>query len=428
MKIFLKEYWPLILITLAIAGFVSKALYNYPLGIMAIIGFYRVVVSPKSIWEDKILRTFVILFLCLWIPLLISLIDAINPSRSSQTIFSYLRFLFAGLFIIQELSKDGKFFRIFNNCVFFIILFWCIDASIQFFVGHNLLGYPYRPGEITGMFFPRNTISHICAILSPIYFYVVFEYSHKNKLFWLSVIPVFFIVLISGRRAAWIMLALCTFGFFIYAYLASFNKSKTLRVSVIISFAIGVILATTIMFNQPTKERFKETLGLFSFDYSLINTATSIRLPIWGVAYSIFKEHPVNGIGPRGFRFVYHEYAKLDADNIETKSDRLNYLFSLNLPPTHPHLLILEILAETGVIGLMGFFLFFYFLIKQRKIIKNVSYEFVFFIPVLVSLFPFNAHMAFYGSVWSSMIWLLMALYFAAMKLSLSKKTDIVLK
>ena len=115
MKIFLKEYWPLILITLAIAGFVSKALYNYPLGIMAIIGFYRVVVSPKSIWEDKILRTFVILFLCLWIPLLISLIDAINPSRSSQTIFSYLRFLFAGLFIIQELSKNGKLFRIFNN-------------------------------------------------------------------------------------------------------------------------------------------------------------------------------------------------------------------------------------------------------------------------------------------------------------------------
>ena len=75
------------------------------------------------------------------------------------------------------------------------------------------------------------------------------------------------------------------------------------------------------------------------------------NMVICQVAYSIFKEHPVNGIGPRGFRFVYHEYAKLDDDNIETKSDRLNYLFSLNLPPTHPHLLILEVLAETGVIG-----------------------------------------------------------------------------
>ena len=421
MKIFLKEYWPLILITLAIAGFVSKALYNYPLGIMAIVGFYRVVVSPKSIWEDKILRTFVILFLCLWIPLLISLIDAINPSRSSQTIFSYLRFLFAGLFIIQELSKDGKFFRIFNNCVFFIILFWCIDASIQFFVGHNLLGFPYRPGEITGMFFPRNTISHICAILSPIYFYVVFEYSHKNKLFWLSVIPVFFIVLISGRRAAWIMLALCTFGFFIYAYLASFNKSKTLRVSVIISFAIGVILATTIMFNQPTKDRFKTTLGLFSFDYESINAATAARLTIWQTAYSIFREHPINGIGPRGFRFIYHDYGKRDDIYIISKSNRLNYLFSKNLPPTHPHLLILEILAEAGVIGLVGFLLLFYLLIKSIRYTANSFNGFVFLVPVVVAIFPFNAHMAFYGSVWSSMIWLLIAFYASALKLSLSK-------
>tara|TARA_B100001250_G_scaffold93160_1_gene77612 strand:- start:297 stop:950 length:654 start_codon:yes stop_codon:yes gene_type:complete len=217
------------------------------------------------------------------------------------------------------------------------------------------------------------------------------------------------------------MLALCTFGFFIYAYLASLNKAKTLRVSIIISFVIGIILASTIMFNQPTKERFKTTLGLFSFDYSLINKATAIRLPIWEVAYSIFKEHPVNGIGPRGFRFIYHEYAKLDDFNIKSKN-KLSDLFALNLPPTHPHLLILEILAETGIIGLVGFLLLFYFLIKQRKIIKNISYEFVFLIPVLVSLFPFNAHMAFYGSVWSSMIWLLMALYFAAIKLSLSKQ------
>ena len=61
MKIFLKEYWPLILITLAIAGFVSKALYNYPLGIMAIIGFYRFALSPKLIWEDEVLKTFIIL-------------------------------------------------------------------------------------------------------------------------------------------------------------------------------------------------------------------------------------------------------------------------------------------------------------------------------------------------------------------------------
>ena len=80
-------------------------------------------------------------------------------------------------------------------------------------------------------------------------------------------------------------------------------------------------------------------------------------------------------------------------------------------------------LTIMAVIGLMSFLLLFYFLIKSRRKIKNISYEFVFLIPVLVSLFPFNSHMAFYGSVWSSMIWLLMAVYFSSLRLALSRHT-----
>jgi O-antigen ligase len=407
MKTNIKEYWPIILMLLAIIGFVSKALYNYPLAIMAIIGFYRFILHGRSIWEDQILKTFIILFLCLWIPLLVSFFDAVNQSRSSQTILPYLRFLFAGIFIIQELSKDSKRFQIFINCVCVIVIFWCIDASIQFFVGFNLLGFPYKVGDITGMFYPRNTISHICAILSPICFLVIFK--NKNKWFWLSIIPLFFVVLISGRRAAWLMLGLCTLGFFIYAYSSSLNKNKVLRLSAIISCVIGIILSVTIMTNQPTNDRFKTTLGLFSTDYASINKATALRLPIWKTALSIFKENPFNGIGPRGFRYIYNEYAESDDHFVKT-----------NVPPTQPHLLILEVLAETGLIGIIGLMLLYYLIFTSRKKIKNLSYEFVFLIPVLVSIFPFNSHMAFYGSIWSSMVWLLIAFYFSYVKLASS--------
>ena len=423
MSINLKKYWAVILILLTIVGFVSKALYNYPLTIMAIIGFYKVIISPQSIWNDQALKYFIFLFLCLWIPMLLAFPDAVNPSRSVQTVFPYLRFLFAGIFIIHELSKNDECFKVLIYGVFFIVTFWCIDASIQFFIGHNLLGFPYVPGEITGMFYPRNTISHVCAILSPICFYVVSRHSSRCKWAWLSIIPLFFVVLISGRRAAWVMLALCSFGFIIFLYLSSVNKNKILRQIMIISCVIGVIFTSTIMLNQPTRDRFVTTLGLFSFDYKSINAATAVRLPIWQTAYSIFKDQPINGIGPRGFRFIYQEYAKHDDVYIISNSDRFSHLFSQNLPPTHPHLLLLEVLVETGVIGLAGFLSLFYFLIKSTRKIKNISYEFVFLIPVLVSLFPFNSHMAFYGSVWSSMIWLLMAIYFSSLRLALSQRT-----
>ena len=410
MKISIKEYWPMILILLAIIGFVSKALYNYPLAIMAIIGFYRFVLSPKSIWEDKILKTFIVLFLCLWVPLLVSFFDAVNPLRSSQTIFPYLRFLFAGLFIIQELSKNDNHFNVFINCIFFIVIFWCIDASIQFFVGFNLLGFPYTTSEITGMFYPRNTISHVCAILSPIYFLAIFKNTNKNKWFWLSIIPLFFIVLISGRRAAWLMLALCSFGFLVCIYFSSKNKFKISNTILLIGLITTCVLTATITLHQPTKERVTITLDLFSSDYEKINAATAVRLPIWRTAYSIFKEHPINGIGPRGFRYIYNEYAEPD-----------DFFVKSNVPPTQPHLLILEILAETGVIGLVGFLLLFYLLIKSIRYTANSFNGFVFLVPVVVAIFPFNAHMAFYGSVWSSMIWLLIAFYASALKLSLSK-------
>lgn len=399
----LKEYWPCMLILLTIIGFVSKALYNYPMGLMALIGLYRIVLSPRAIWDDQIQKTFIIVFMCLWLPLLISFPDAVNQTRAAQTVFPYLRFLFAGLFIIQELSRNDDKLKFIVFSVFIIVTFWCVDASIQFFIGQNLLGYPYKAGDITGMFYPRNTISHICSILSIFCFLVIYQNINKYKWLWLTLIPLFFVILISGRRAAWIMLALSSFGFFIYLYLSVDNKKTILKVAGVITLTLSIVLGSTIIFHEATNERFKVTLGLFSRDYDTIDKATALRLPIWETAYTAFKDNPINGIGPRGFRYVYQDYASSD-----------NFWVS----QTHPHLLMLEIMVETGVFGLLSYFILIYILINgvlRRNKLKN---EFPFLIPVLVALFPFNAHMAFYGSIWSSMIWWLMAVYFSSIRLS----------
>jgi len=414
----LKEYWSCILIFLTIIGFVSKALYNYPMGIMAIIGLYRVVSSPKDIWNDQTQKTFIIVFLCLWLPLLISFPDAVNQSRAAQTIFPYLRFIFAGLFIIQELSKDKNRLNFIVYAVFIVVIFWCLDASIQFLIGQNLLGYPYSHyvgldpsnlarkvyfNNLTGMFYPRNTIAHICSILSAFCFIAVYQHVHKYKWLWLSLIPIFFVVFVSGRRAAWVMLAFSSFGFFIYLYLCAVNKKQIMKLTGMITLVVSIVFGSTILLHQPTNDRFKVTLGLFSNDYEIIDKATARRLPLWETAYTTFKANPVNGIGPRGFRYVYQDYASQD---------------NFWVDQTHPHLLLLEIMAETGGLGLLGYLILFYLLIKNALNRKRLNIEFPFLLPVLVALLPFNAHMAFYGSIWSSMIWWLMAIYFSNIRLA----------
>lgn len=372
---------------------------------MAILGLYKIITAHRILLQDQILKIFTIAFLCLWLPLLISLPDAINPSHSSHTIFPYLRFFFAGIFIIDEISMNKDRLRFIVASLFFIVFFFCIDATIQFIFKSNILGFPYKPGEITGMFYPRNTIAHICAILSSFCFLYVYINIEKRRWLFLSLIPLFFIILLSGRRAAWVMLALTSLGFIIYGYRYTISKKRFKRVVGMFVILVSVVLGSTISLHTPTNVRFKATLGLFSNNYETINTATAYRLPIWEVAYSIHKSNPINGIGPRGFRHVYNDYA------------HANDPHGSRTPPTQPHLLILEILAETGLIGFIGYILLIYLIFRLVLQSKNKETSLPFFIPVIVALFPFNAHMAFYGSIWSSMTWLLLALYFTNEKL-----------
>lgn len=400
----IKKYWPCCLFLLAIIGFTSKSLYNYPIGIMALLGLYKLIISPNLLIEDRSLKLFSLAFLSIWLPLLFSLPDAVNPMHSTHTIFPYLRFFFAGIFIIQEVSKDDDRLKLITAGIFFIVLFWCIDASIQFIFGENLLGHPYEQGHITGMFYPRNTISHICSILSAICFIYIYINFKKRQWMLISLVPLIFIILLSGRRAAWIMLILSSLGFLWYGFVYAANRKNFLKVTSSIIIVCLMVVISTVIFHKPTNDRFNVTLGLFSNDYKTIDNATASRLPLWETALAIFKKNPVNGIGPRGYRHVYTKYS--DPDDYWHK-----------LTQTHPHLLLLEIMAETGILGLIGYLLIFYPLIILAKQNPLKAELLPFLIPVFVALFPFNAHMAFYGSIWSSVLWLLIALYFTKAKL-----------
>ncbi len=400
---FIKRNWGCGLILLTIIGFVSKSWYNYPMTVMAVIGLCQCLKSPLSIWHDNKLRFYVITFICLWAPLLIALIDAVNIERSARTVFPYLRFLFAGIFIINAIGTDREKLKTLISGIFFIVTFWCLDASLQFFAGKNLVGFPYRDGDITGMFHPRNTIAHICSILSTFIFIYCVE--RKNMMYSIiGILPLFFIILLSGRRAAWIMLALSSIGYLACLYFYSKEKLRLIKYSAALFVVISLIFTTTVALHEPLKTRLLTTMGLFTTDYETIDKATALRLPLWETGLAIFKVNPINGIGPRGYRYVYNEYS--GSDN-----------FWHGPGQTHPHLLLLEIAVETGLIGLTGYLLLFYLTFRQVSATQNKQFIMPVLIPMLVAIFPFNAHMAFYGSIWSTMVWLLTAIFISSLRI-----------
>jgi len=401
-----KSNMAILLFLATLVLFVSKSLYNIPIGIMALIGLFRFAYSPKQTWQNPEIRLITILFFCLWLPLLISLIDAVNYGRSMQTVFPYLRFLFFGVFIIQEINKP-KVLEKLKLAIFCIIAFWCIDAVIQYLFKINLFGHPYDPLRITGIFYPEITIGHITAALSPLYFDIIWTQRKQHKWLWILLIPLFIVILLSGKRAAWIMLAVSSLGYTLYFFklnlMNKFLAKRLCLIGICIIMVIGSVIAT----NEYLQRRIQVTSGLFKGNYEIAEIATGYRFSLWQTSINIFQENWINGIGPRGYRYVYQQYSDSD--------DRFHVSGQ-----THPHQLIFEILAETGLIGLIGFLLFSFLLYRFIKS-KHLGIKlFPWWLAVLVAVFPINTHMAFYGSYWSSIFWWLIVLMFAVATTHLS--------
>ncbi|OGT35294.1 MAG: hypothetical protein A2W28_08430 [Gammaproteobacteria bacterium RBG_16_51_14] len=387
--------WILILLTLLL--FSTKTLFNIPMGIMAVLGIYQVIITPRKILRDAGVRFLLLAFLCLWLPMLISLADAVDLPVSSETVFPYLHYLFASIFIAVSLRPD-RVRHIIHTGIFIIVTFWCVDALIQFFAGKDLFGYPYVPPQLTGMFYPKMRLGYIAAVASPFMFEYIRQNFNDRPWLVLMIVPLCAVILLSGKRVAWLMLAVAVVLYFVYLWITARKISPNIMIS---SLFLGLVIVTLLYTcHPPFQHRVDQSLGIFSYDYEQADVATARRLDLWKTSIAIFRGNWVNGTGPRSFRNVYSGYA--DADDFWMENGRSGQ--------THPHQFVMEIAAETGIIGIIGYFLFWLSLLVAMW--REHKAENTFFITwslcVIVALFPLNAHLAFYGSYWSSLVWLLL--------------------
>lgn len=396
-------HWLLVLSVLPL--FADNALYNAPLALMALLaiaGLGRRRFEAIGHHGEPLLF-FGLLFACLWLPQILALPDAVDRPESLRVALTQLGYGLAAVFIFTRgVATAADLGRLLIG-ITIVALAWCLDALLALAGLWSVFDYQATPNMVMGLLFNKQSIGHILAAMLPLLLECLRRHARGRFWPWLLVIPVVAVILLSGRRVAWLMMLLSAGGYMLYLGLVvGALRWRSLAALVLLVCAVPVLLYAGY---SPFQARVDSSLGVFTGDYEHMDAATSHRIDIWVVATDVARDNWVNGIGPRGFRQVFHDYAD-PQDN-----------YWINRTVTQPHMHLLEIAAETGVLGLAGYVLFWLLLIRQLRNHPPGS-AWALALCLFTAVFPLNAHLAFYSSYWAAFYWWLIGLLFVALKLS----------
>ena len=373
---------------------------------MAVSGIVIAFQQRGKLMQMPAIRLFSLLALCIWIPMLLSFPDTYSVKKTGGTTLVFFRLYFTGLFVIWALQDEQRV-RLLVKLLAGLAAFWVGDALFQAVAGHDLLGFARVPQRLNGVFGETDwTLGIALPILVP---FLLLALRNKPLLMIGAFIASTVVIILAGSRGGLISyVVVCGLILLSEAHQRAIPIWK-LGVTTALLASLGLFA----VFQMPgAQARLDQTMLLFSDDEVLIDRALSNRWTLWKTAANMIEAHPVNGVGVRGFRFAYPEYAQ-PGDTMVNPDKKTGQITGA----AYAHQIVLEVLSEAGIIGLIGLLIFYVALIRAwlraDGYAKKVALPFA--LAALAWLFPLNTHTAFYSSQWSQLIWLLLALYCASL-------------
>ena len=334
------------------------------------------------------------LFFCYWLPEAFSAIDAEDTARAWREVLLDLRYL-PVLWLVAMAVATARGRRIVFLGLGLIAGAWALDAAVQAVTGFSL-GGANSSDRLSGIFGAGNLkLGLVLATLSPFALDAAARRFHASGWFAAAML-LGSVILLAGSRASWLVFALVLLG-------SGWRRLgwKRLAVSLLGGLAMASVLA--LAFSTQFESRIERSLAVFSGDRAGLDQALSGRLSIWHAAAGMIAEHPVNGVGVRGFREAYARYAAPDDF----------WLAHGQQGALHAHQVVFEVLSETGAVGLllwlMGAALAWRAwrwslpAARRRAAVPALA--------LAVTAFPFNTSLAFYSTFWGGAFLLLLALF-----------------
>jgi len=310
------------------------------------------------------------IFFIFWIYLSFASLLSDNILFSLKSSFFYFRFIVFSLFIYFLIKNYNYFLKFFFYTLSITLMIILIDSYFQFYSGYSLTGFEKPNLRLTGPFGDRQIVGSFISRILPLYlflFYCVYEKINLKIIIFIIFLSI--LVLFSGERTAFFILT-----FFIFSVLFLFNKKfiNTLMLMIVYTF-----ISLLIVFTVPSlKKRFVEqTLQGFAIKnfsnevgvekyfnekpkrgFYIFSRAHEVH---YLTAFSMFKDSPIFGQGPNMYR---------------KKCSDKNFFIEQSSCTTHPHNFLLQVLAETGLIGAIFYLMILFILLsKILSLLYNVN-------------------------------------------------------
>tara|TARA_B100000963_G_scaffold218318_1_gene190388 strand:- start:26096 stop:27349 length:1254 start_codon:yes stop_codon:yes gene_type:complete len=288
--------------------------------------------------------------------LIFSSLISSNPMYSlfEYGVIFYFRYFFYILGIVYLFENNKNLINIFGKLSLLLTIFVIFDTYFQFVFGKNIFGFESGySGRLSSFFKDELVIGIFLSSFCPIVIGLVlkmYKLNLNNRYIILFILISFVSIILSGERAA-------TLHYIIFIFIIiTLSKTISFLRLLIIFVSIISIFISSIFLSENLNNRYKETLSDFK--------ETEFSLPFTVVheghlksGFKMFVEKPIFGQGPKMFKKLCNK-----------KNFYNEYSCS-----SHPHNFYLQLLAETGLVGVLFLISLFIYILKY--LIKNLIFK-----------------------------------------------------
>lgn len=336
----------------------------------------------RLIKDDFIIKMFALFTLYI---LILSILNYGNFDilKTGLFYFRYILFSLSVLYIVNKKPDLIKFFFIFYLSLIILLI---IDSFIQHVSGQNIFGYTKYGSRIVSFFEGEGILgSYIVrfyVLASAFYF---FSKVIVNKIILITIIFLIFILLIfSLERSALILFLIGNVLMFFTLYQSKkYFVSKALILIVLICLCFFFVSKNNNFFIERFYKQTKVEISKF-FDDGVDFKRKNILI----VSYNIGSKYYIIGSGPKSFRYKCKDLEnQVEGTKIfdEKKRYELNCI-------NHPHNYLFQLYAETGLIGLIFYLCFLFYLLKKILFTSSINTSLLCLkftsISLLINIFP----------------------------------------